>query len=340
MNGRRIVFSGPMQVALEDFAVPAPGPGEVLVATEYTVISPGTELSFLLGANNTANAWPQHPGYSGAGRIIAVGSDVHGYAIGDRVVMDHCGHTSHAVCAVAGWRGQGLTRIDDEAIPAAHAAFLPIASMALQGLRKTRPELGESALVAGLGLLGLFAVRLAHLDGAFPLLAVDFNPRRLAIARSFGAEEAWSPDDASLAPRIAELTRGRGLDLIVEVTGAPSALPRLLPLLATQGRISLVGCSREPTDGLDFYRDVHKKGVTIIGAHNYIRPERDSHPGLWTTRDDFRILLGLMARGRLDAGPLISATIPPEQAPAMYRRLLGREEGLLGVVFDWRGAQT
>lgn len=338
MNGRRIVWPGPRQIALEHFEVPVPGPGEVLVATEYSVISPGTELSFLQGKNNTVNAWPQHPGYSGSGRITAIGANVRDLAIGDRVVMDHCGHTSHALCQVAGWRGQGITRIDDPAVPSAHAAFLPIASMALQGLRKTRPELGESALVAGLGLLGLFAVRLAHLDGAFPLLALDFNPRRLAIARGYGAEAALSPDDPSLASHIAEVTRNRGLDLIIEVTGAPSALPRLLPLLATEGRIALVGCSREPTDGIDFYRDVHKKGVTIIGAHNYIRPERDSHPGLWTTRDDFRTLLGLLARKRLDVGPLISATVPPEQAPEMYQRLLDRDEGLLGVVFDWRNA--
>jgi 2-desacetyl-2-hydroxyethyl bacteriochlorophyllide A dehydrogenase len=338
MNGRRIVWPGPRQITLEHFEVPVPGPGEVLVATEHSVISPGTELSFLQGKNNTANAWPQHPGYSGSGRITAIGTNVRDLTIGDRVVMDHCGHTSHALCQVAGWRGQGITRIDDPAVLSAHAAFLPIASMALQGLRKTRPELGESALVAGLGLLGLFAVRLAHLDGAVPLLALDFNPRRLAIASGYGAEAALSPEDPSLASRIAEMTRNRGLDLIIEVTGAPSALPRLLPLLATQGRISLVGCSREPTDGIDFYRDVHKKGVTIIGAHNYLRPERDSHPGLWTTRDDFRTLLGLMARKRLDVGPLISATVPPEQAPEMYQRLLDRDEGLLGVVFDWRNA--
>lgn len=338
MRGHRIVWPEPLRVEIEDFEVPDPGPGEVVIQTACTVISPGTELAGLRAMNNTAGSWPRHPGYSGSGRIVAIGPEVQDLAVGDRVVMDHCGHASHALCRTSGWRGQGITRIDDPAISSEQAAFLPIASMALQGLRKTRPELGESALVAGLGLLGLFAVRCAHLAGTFPLVALDFNPRRLAIARAFGAEAALAPDDDALAARIADLTRGRGLDLIVEVTEAPTALPRLLPLLAMQGRIALVGCSRDPTDGIDFYRDVHKKGVQILGAHNYIRPGQESHPGLWTTRDDFRALLGLMARGRLDAGPLISATVPPAQAPAIYRRLLDREEGLLGVVFAWPGA--
>lgn len=337
MRARRIVCPQRLRVELEDVTLPDPGPGEVLIATERTVVSPGTELAVLQGLENTPQSFPYRPGYSGAGRIIAVGAGVEDLALGDRVVMDHLGHASHALCKVAGWRGQGLTRIPDE-VPAAAAAFLPIASMALQGVRKARPELGESALVAGLGLLGLFAVRFLALSGTAPLLALDFDARRRAMARTFGADAAFAPDDAGLRQRVATATGGHGCAVMLEVTGAPQALPQLLPLLAEQGRCVLVGCARGITGGLDAYHDIHKKGAVIIGAHNYIRPARDSQPGYWTTRDDFRVLLDLLRTGRLDVRPLITATVPPDEAPRMYERFLAREPGLLGVVFDWRVA--
>lgn len=335
ITGRRIIWPAPGQIALEDFAVTPPGAGEVLIETDCTVISPGTELAVLQAKDNTPKQFPYRPGYSGAGRIIALGDGVSGLAVGDRVVMDHLGHTSHACCAVAGWREQGLTTIDAE-VPSQAAAFLPIASMSLQGVRKTRPELGESALIVGLGLLGLFALRFASLSGTHPLLAIDPDPARRRLALAFGADAAVDPAGDELAKQMAGLGADQGFDLIIESSGALPALQRALPLLAECGRLSLLGCLRGKADDLDLYWDVHKKGAVVIGAHNYIRPRSDSHPGYWTTRDDYRTLLDLLRTRRLAVEPLISAVVPPSEAPAIYRRFLDREPGLLGVVFDWR----
>jgi 2-desacetyl-2-hydroxyethyl bacteriochlorophyllide A dehydrogenase len=334
-TARRIVWPERGRVALEEFSIGPPGPDEVLIETEYTVISPGTELAFLEGRENTIQRFPQWPGYSGVGRVLAVGPGIEGLSPGERVIMDHCGHASHALCSIEGWRGQGITAIGRRAIAAREAAFVPLASMALQGLRKTRPELGESLAIVGLGLLGLFATRLARLSGAFPILALDFDETRRELARGLGADASVAPDDPNLASQVREMTGGAGFDIILEVSGAASALPQALPWLAYRGRISLVGCSRGLSEGINFYRDIHKKGAIIIGAHNYVRPERESCPGYWTSRDDFRVLLDLMAEGRLDAKPLISEVVPPERAPEMYRRLHARESGLVGVIFRW-----
>lgn len=335
MHGRRIIWPDRNSITVETFTITPPGDEEVLIETDFTVISPGTELSYLQGKDNTAKTFPNRPGYSGSGRIIAIGAAVEGFAVGDRVVMDHCGHTSHALCSLHGWRGQGITTIGDDRIASEAAAFIPIASMALQGVRKTRLELGESAMIAGLGLLGLFALRFACLSGAFPVLGVDFNQQRRQLALQFGADAAISPEPDSFDQEARNLISSDGFDVIVEASGSASALTQMLPRLALNGRFSLLGCLRGLANGLDIYWDVHKKGATIIGAHNYIRPERDSHPGYWTSKDDFETLLALLRAKRLDVTQLISTIVPPTAGPEIYRRFLAKDDGLLGVLFDW-----
>ena len=333
MKGRRIVWQSPETVVLEEFAIPSLQPGSILVETECTAVSPGTELAFLRAEPNTSGNFPQYPGYSGVGKIIDISEDVEGLSIGDRVIMDHCGHASHAMCKATGWRGQGFIVIDDSRLYPAEIAFMVIASMSLQGVRKARLELGESAMVMGLGLLGLFAVQLCRLSGAAPVIAVDYNEGRLRLAEKLGADYALSPADNNLEVIVKNATYEKGVNAVIEVTGTPSALPQGLTCCAMQGRIVLLGCAREQIEGINYYQSVHKTGVSIIGAHNFVRPLWDSSPGYWTTRDDMRVLLSLLGAGRLQARPMISEETSPENAPEVYRRFLNREEGMLGVVF-------
>jgi threonine dehydrogenase-like Zn-dependent dehydrogenase len=113
-------------------------------------------------------------------------------------------------------------------------------------------------------------------------------------------------------------------------------LEQALELVAWEGRVALLGCTRVSDRPIDFYQKVHKPGVSIIGAHNYVRPQADSYPGYWTRQDDYRVLLDLMASGRLLAGPIISEVVQPEQAGAVYARLAADATAPLGIVFDWR----
>jgi threonine dehydrogenase-like Zn-dependent dehydrogenase len=198
----------------------------------------------------------------------------------------------------------------------------------------------------GLGLLGLFATQFARLSGAMPVIALDFSEARRALALQLGADHAFSPDPdpapdsdpgaTNLATTIKAITGGKGVNAVAEISGSPSAVNQAFHYMAPRGRIALVGCSRTPTPEIDFYNNVHKPGITIIGAHNFVRPSEDSFPGYWTLRDDLQMLLRFFAAGRLHAAPMIADIITPEQASAVYRRIADGGVSPPGILFDWK----
>lgn len=334
MKGIRIVWPKAGCAELEEFDIKAPGTQEVLIDAEYTVVSAGTEKAWLTGMPNTSNVFPQYPGYSAAGRIIDVGSDVKDFKAGDRVVAYHSPHTSHSIKNVI-----DLVKIEDEAVLSEEAAFTIIAAMSLQGVRKAKIELGESAMVIGQGLLGLFATQLARIDGALPVIALDFNEKRCQLAIELGADYAMSPTSGNFKETFNAITGGKGVNAIIEVSGAPAAMNLSMECVAREGRIVALGCTRNKVDGVDFYRDIHHPGVSIIGAHNMVRPRHDTTPGHWTMRDDLRVLLKLIAAGRLKVAPVISQIVSPQQASDVYKNLVEMKDAPLGVVFNWREAR-
>lgn len=330
MTGHYIVFESVGQAVLRELEVPRPRAGEVLIENDYTVVSAGTERANLLNLPNTSLMFPYYPGYSGVGHVVALGDGVENAAIGDRVLSSFSGHRSHAVQGAA-----DLTIVRDDRIESLDAAFVVIGAMGLQGVRKLKLELGESAMVIGLGILGMFATQLAAIDGAIPVIVSDFDGNRCDLALSLGADHAFPPDEEALPDKVRELTHGKGVDGIVEVTGVASALQDALTYVAREGRISLLGCTRVSDAGIDFYQHVHLRGVSLIGAHTFVRPEVDSRPGYWTARDDYRTLLALIAAGRLRVRPIVAEVVSPERAPAIYARLAEEKHPPLGIVFDW-----
>ena len=273
MKQYSIAFTAPGRAELENCELTEPKlkRDEVFLETECTLISPGTERACLLGL--TDGKFPKYLGYSAVANVLRAGEEA-GFQPGERVLVYHSIHSTHLVK-----QARDLVRIEDDTLPAHAAVFAVIASMGLQGVRKARPEFGESLAVMGLGLLGLFAVRCAYLDGLFPVIALDFNERRRKLALEFGADAAFSPDEPELAEKIRHLTGGKGVNVVVEVTGNPEALNGALDFTAPYGRITLTGCSRTPTHEIDFYHKVHCPGISIIGAHNMARPLHDGRHG-------------------------------------------------------------
>lgn len=305
---------------------------EVLLKTICTLISPGTEFSLLNDSTNRgAVKYPVALGYSAVATVIAVGSEVTDLAPGDRCL---CYHSKH--CNYQKLPRHKVAKITDENLPAEEAVFCTVGCMGFQGVRRCRPEIGESFMVMGLGLLGQIAVQTAHLSGAYPVIALDFNAKRRELALATGADAAFSPDEDRLADKIKALTNGRGVDAVAEITGNPQAVVQGLQLTAPGGRFSLVGCSRTPTENMDFYNLVHRPGIVILGAHNVARPLNDRRPGVWTMQEDMQILLRYMAAGRLKSRHLITKIADPAEAPGIYSRLFARDPELLGVVFDWK----
>ncbi|MFC1452246.1 zinc-binding dehydrogenase [Verrucomicrobiota bacterium] len=333
MKGKRIVFERKGHAVLEDYRAPQPGAGQVLIETDFTVISAGTERANLVQLPNTVTAekgFPHCPGYSGSGRVCAVGDGVDDFRIGDRVVVNWGGHCSHTLKPA-----KSTLKIDDDSIDLLDAAFAPIAAFSFLGVRKLRIELGESAVVAGLGILGVFAVQVAALSGAIPVLALDFDATRRALALKLGAAGAFSPDDENVVGKIKEATGGGGPNAVVEVTGSAAALQQALEYIAWEGRISLLGCTRVSDTPIDYYKYVHKRGISLIGAHTYTRAQNESAPGRWTERDDYRAFLKLVGAGKLQTRPLISEIVSPQEGPAVLARLAEADSVPLGIVFDW-----
>lgn len=334
MTGSYIIFEAIGKAVLKKFEIPTLKADEVLLKSDYSVISAGTERANLIQRPNTGTAefgFPHMPGYSAAGQVIAAGENVTNLKIGDRTIISWGGHRSHTIK-----KAQTLMKIEDDSIDMLDAAFAHIASFSFLGVRKLKIELGESAMIAGMGILGAFAVQIANLSGAIPVVVSDFDQARRDLALKFGAAAAFSPDEENFMGKIKEMTDGNGPNVVVEVTGSSLALQQALEYIAWEGRISLLGCTRISDVPIDFYKHVHRRGISLIGAHTLTRTKQESAVGRWTEHDDYRTFLKLVAAGKLQTRPLISEIVSPKDASIVYERLAKTENPPLGIVFDWR----
>jgi 2-desacetyl-2-hydroxyethyl bacteriochlorophyllide A dehydrogenase len=314
-----VIWPAAGQVEIEERELPEPGPGELLLEAEHTLISPGTERAFLLNLPNTSGKYPQRPGYNFAGRVAAVGQQVEGFGSGQRVVAA-APHAAHALV-----RAGQVCALPDR-VPYTEAVFFNMGTIALQGVRRARIELGEGVAVIGQGLVGLLALKFARLQGAAPLIAVDPVERRLAQSRACGADLALTPQQTQ---ELAELPQ-----VVIEATGAPDPINSAFQLARPGGRVVLLASTRGETQ-VNFYRDVHRKGLSVLGAHNNARPGLESHQGLWTWMDDCRAVLRLMELGRLGVEELITHRVKAGEAARAYALLKEWDPGLLGVVLEW-----
>ena len=108
--------------------------------------------------------------------------------------------------------------------------------------------------------------------------------------------------------------------------------------MAKFGRVALLGCTRDSDFTIDYYHKVHGPGVSLIGAHTLARPEAESSPGMWTTRDDVCAIQKLVSLGRLNFSDLVEETHSPLDAPEVYGRLAS-EKSFPIVQFDWRNLE-
>ncbi|HMG61473.1 MAG TPA: zinc-binding alcohol dehydrogenase, partial [Streptosporangiaceae bacterium] len=332
------------ELALLDVPVPGCKPGGVLVRSAYSLISTGTEMMKVSEAGlsmvGKARSRPDQVakvmqsvatngvgatyrkvinkldsytplGYSLCGVVEQVGAGIDDVAVGDLVA---CAGNEFALHAELNWVPKNLyARVPDGLAPR-HAAFGTVGSIAMQGVRRGEPQLGEVALVIGLGLIGQLVVQLLAAAGV-RVVGVDPDPVRCELAERLGAVACGDPGSAAVAVAVAELTDGHGVDQVYLAAGGGSNQPVELAarLSRDRGRIVDIGKCRLDLPWNAYYEkelDVRFSRSYGPGRYDpaYELEGRDYPIGYvrWTERRNLACFLDLLARGRVDVEPLVS----------------------------------
>lgn len=337
MTTKQILFTDYNKAELVDADLVEVGENEVKVEIEFSSISCGTEKALVSGNQNVNTMsqegcevkFPRASGYSSAGKVIEVGKNVTRLKVGDRVALMWSQHKKINVISE-----KQVIKISDN-VSYREAALFNIATFPLAAIRKTRLEIGESLLVMGLGILGLFAVGLAKTAGASPVIAVDPIAERREKALKFGADYALNPLDEDFSEKVKEITDG-GVNVCIEVTGIGAGLNGALDCMAKYGRVALLGCTRDKNFTVDYYRKVHGPGIELIGAHAMARPYHESSPGRFTQFDDLKTMEKLSAYGRIKLEDMIDETFSPNDCTDIYLKLVEGKDFPVVSQFDWR----
>ena len=351
-------------------SVPSPviGRGQLLIRSSCSLVSAGTERMLLdFGKASWVDKARQQPdkvqqvvekarsdglfttldavrskldqplalGYCNVGTVVAVGSGVVGFQVGDRIASN--GPHAELVAVPYHLCASIPDSVSDEA-----AAFTVLASIGLQGIRLANPTLGETFVVSGLGLIGLLTGQLLAAQGC-RVLGLDPDPSKCALAQSLGIAALHLANGVDPVAWCLEHTAGIGVDgvLITAATSSSEPVHVAAQSCRQRGRIVLVGVT-----GLDLRRDLfYKKELSFQVSCSYgpgrYDPSYEQHGHdypigfvRWTEQRNLQAVLYALASGALRTEPLISHRFAFEQAAAAYE-LLSSPEPSLGIVLRY-----
>jgi threonine 3-dehydrogenase len=176
---------------------------------------------------------------------------------------------------------------------------------------------GKTVLVTGCGPIGLFAIGICHAAGASRIVASDVNETRLQLARTMGAHDVCRPNEAEQAVRAA--TGGLGVDVVLEMSGVPSAIHQAFALVRVGGRVQMLGIPARPME-IDFATEIIFKGITVYGVVG--RRMYDT----WIQMTQF------LRSGQFDPTPVITHRFPLERFNEAIAAIKGGAAGK--VVFE------
>jgi len=301
--------------------IPLAGPGEVTVAVAASAVSPGTERAQLLRLPNARIRGLHRPGYSCAGTVIAVGSDVCGIAVGNRVAVRGAPHAS-----VVTVRADAAHRVPD-GVALADAALIKLAIISGQGVRHAEIETGEHVCVVGAGLVGALAQRLSAVAGAGSLSVVARSRAKEPVARAGGASRflASATDEDEIASLAAAV--------VIEATGDPDAFNVAVAAAGDGARVVLLGSPRGTTRDLPV-AEISRKSLVVIGAHVETLTYHQRLHGVDGHRREAEAYLSALAERRLSVGDLTGRAVDPREAGIFYRDLV-EDRSIVGAYFDW-----
>ena len=369
------------ELAVLDVPQPACRPGGVLVRSLYSLISTGTEMMKVSEARlsllGKARARPdqvrkvldsmaqQGPvatykkamdkldtytplGYSLCGVVVEVGAGAEEFAVGDLVAA---AGNEFALHAEVNWVPVNLCVPVPEGVEPQHAAFATVGAIAMHGVRRGEPQLGEMACVIGLGLVGQLVVRLLVAAGV-RVVGIDTVEERCRLGEAGGAVSCASPDDegaAYIEQVIRTATGGLGADHVFLAAGGDTNGPVELAarLVRDRARVVDIGKTR-----LDLpWNAYYEKELDVRFSRSYGPGRYDDRYELdgidypagyvrWTERRNLGCFLDLLSGGSVDVGSLVSATRPIEDAAAVYEDLRSGSLRGVGFLFEYPGEEA
>lgn len=352
---------------LEEVPAPMVKSGSVLIKTTRTLVSLGTERMLVeFGKANLIDKARQQPdkvkqvldkiktdglqptleavfnklgqplplGYCNVGRVIAVGRGVTEFQVGDRVASN--GNHAEVVCVP-----QNLVAKIPDSVSDDEASFTVIGSIALQGIRNLNPQLGETIVVVGLGLIGLVAAQLLKANGC-NVIGTDFDQQKVDMANGFGVTAINPGKGVDPVKFVEDYTNGVGADgvLITASAKTDEVIHQACLMSRKRGRIVLVGVI-----GLNMRRDdFYKKELTFqvscsYGAGRYDEEyENKGHDYpigyvRWTEKRNFQAILGAIANGGLDVKSLISEMVDLQDYLQIYGDM--RKKGSIASILKY-----
>jgi predicted dehydrogenase/threonine dehydrogenase-like Zn-dependent dehydrogenase len=350
------------QPVVEDVPRPQAERGTVVVRASFSCVSPGTELSSirasatplwkralrepanvgkvlamvrergLSAASNVVRSKVDRAfatGYSMAGIVQTVGEGIFDLAPGDRVA---CAGAQYALHAEIVRVPRNLVVPVPKDVTLESACTVTLGAIALQGVRRFQPTLGETCIVIGLGLIGQLTAQLLKASGC-AVIGVDIDPMRVAVALEAGARAAFVPDSDREIEQVMRLTDGHGADGVIVTAASESdaLISSAFRMCRRKGRVVLVG-----DVGLNLKRaDIYEKELDFLVSTSYGPGRYDSayeEEGLdypigyvrWTENRNMSAYLDLLAAGRVRIDTLLSNTFSLEAVREAYRIIEAR----------------
>jgi len=331
---------------LEMVEMPRPeiGPDDVMIRVRACGIC-GSDVHGFDGSTGRRIP-PLVMGHEAAGTVAALGSRVKGLREGDRVTFDstvYCGECRFCrkgkvnLCdnrqvlgvSCADYRRHGAfaeyvsvpRRIVyplPDSLLFEHAAMIEATSIAVHAVGLAQVSAGNSAAVVGSGMIGLLAIQALSIGGVNPLIAVDVDDGRLALAGQFGASHTYNSATVDAVAAVRDLTEGRGVDLAIEAVGNTGAIGTAIASLQKGGTVVLIG-NISPSVDLPL-QSVVTREIRLLGS--------------CASSGEIPACIELLASGRIKVGPLISAVAPLEEGPAWFQRFRGHTGRLMKVVLQ------
>lgn len=330
---------GRLEVA--DVPRPAPGRGEVLIRVAACGIC-GSDVHGYDGSSGRRIP-PIVMGHEAAGTVAAVGQGVTSCRPGDRVTFD-----STVSCGECAFCRRGDVNLCDrrevigvscgeyrrdgafaeflvvperivyplpDAMPFAEAAMLEAVSVALHAVRMSGIRGGDTALVVGAGMIGLLTVQALRVAGCRRILVADVDASRLELAASLGADDTLHVSGADLSGEVLRRT-GAGADVALEAVGREETVAAAIESVVRGGTVVLIG-------------NISPR-VTIPLQAVVSRQLRLQ--GTAASAGEYPQAIELIAAGKIDVKPLITAVAPLGEGPRWFQRLYAHEPGLMKVV--------